>query len=95
MFVIIMDCVVFEYVEVKLMLLFCQMFFFIWGIVFGIFNFILGYKLDKQFFSYKKFKEKVDKIYIYFIYVLGVVNYFLCGIIVYLVFGVFGVYLDV
>lgn len=67
----------------------------IWGCIFGIGNFVIGYKFDKLFFSYKILKDRVDKIYVYFIYVLGVVNYFLCGIVFYLVFGVFGVYLDV
>lgn len=93
--VITTDCVVSEHVEAKLMLLFCQMFFSTWGIVLGTFNFILGYKLDKQLFSHKKPKEKADKIYIYLIYASGVANYFLCGITVYSAFGVFGVYSDV
>lgn len=93
--VITTDCVVSEYVEAKAMLLFCQVFFATWGTVLGTLNFILGYKLDKQLFSHKKPKEKADKIYIYLIYASGVANYFLCGIIVYSAFGVFGVYSDV
>ena len=93
--VITTDCVVSEYVEAKAMLLFCQLFFSTWGIVLGTLNFILGYKLDKQLFSHKKPKEKADKIYIYLIYASGVANYFLCGIIAYSAFGVFGVYSDV
>lgn len=93
--VITTDCVVSEHVEAKAMLLFCQMFFSTWGIVLGTLNFILGYKLDKQLFSHKKPKEKADKIYINLIYASGVANYFLCGIIVYSAFGVFGVYSDV
>ena len=93
--VITTDCVVSEYVEAKAMLLFCQIFFVTWGVVLGTLNFILGYKLDKQLFSHKKPKDNADKIYIYLIYASGVANYFLCGIIVYSAFGVFGVYSDV
>ena len=93
--VITTDCVVSEHVEAKAMLLFCQIFFSTWGILLGTLNFILGFKLDKQLFSHKKPKERADKLYIYLIYASGVANYFLCGIIVYSAFSVFGVYSDV
>lgn len=93
--VITTDCVVADYVEAKVMLLFCQLFFVTWGFVLGTINFILGYKLDKQLFSHKKPKETADKIYIYLIYASGLANYFLCAIIVYSACGVFGVYSDV
>ena len=93
--VITTDCVVSDYVEAKAMLLFCQLFFVTWGSVLGTMNFILGYKLDKQLFSHKNPKEMADKIYIYLIYASGVANYFLCAIIVYSAFGVFGVYSNV
>ena len=93
--VITTDCVVADYVEAKAMLLFCQLFFVTWGSVLGTLNFVLGYKLDKQLFSHKNPKEKADKIYIYLIYASGAANYFLCAIIVYSAFGVFGVYSDV
>lgn len=93
--VITTDCVVSDYVEAKAMLLFCQLFFATWGSVLGTVNFILGYKLDTKLFSHKKPKEKEDKIYIYLIYASGAANYFLCGIVIYSAFGVFGVYSDV
>ena len=93
--VITTDCVVSDYAEAKAMLLFCQLFFTTWGSVLGTVNCILGYKLDKQLFSHKNPKETADKIYIYLIYASGAANYFLCGIMLYSAFGVFGVYSDV
>lgn len=93
--VITTDCVVSDHVEAKAMLLFCQIFFVTWASVLGTANFILGYKLDKQLFSHKSPKEKADKIYIYLIYASGAANYFMCSILIYSAFGVFGVYSDV
>ncbi|PFX25286.1 hypothetical protein AWC38_SpisGene10063 [Stylophora pistillata] len=93
--VITTDCVVSDYVEAKAMLLFCQLFFVTWGSVLGTINFVLGYKLDQQLFSHKNPKETADKIYIFLIYASGLANYFLCAIIVYSAFGVFGVYSDI
>lgn len=93
--VIISDCVVSTYVEAKIMLLFCQLFFVTWGCVLGTANFVLGNKLDRKLFSHKKQKETADKVYVCLIYASGAANYFLCGIILYSAFGVFGVYSDV
>ena len=93
--VIATDCVVSDYVEAKAMLLFCQIFFIVWGGVLGTANIILGYKLDKLLFSHKTPKEKADKMYIDLIYASGAANYFLCGIVAYSAIGVFGVYSNV
>lgn len=93
--VITTDFVVGAYANAKVMLLFCQLFFVTWGCVLGTANLAVGYKLDKQFFSHTKRKERGDTVYIYLIYASGAANYFLCGIILYSAFGVFGVYSDV
>ena len=93
--VVTTDCIVTDYVQAKVMLLFCQLFFVTWGSVLGTANFVLGYKPDKQLFSHKTPKETADRIYIYLIYASGAANYFLCAIIIYSAFGVFGVYSDV
>lgn len=93
--VITTDFVVGAYANAKVMLLFCQLFFVTWGCVLGTANLAVGYKLDKQLFSHTKPKKRGDAIYIYLIYASGAANFFLCGIILYSAFGVFGVYSDV
>ncbi|XP_068730669.1 uncharacterized protein [Montipora capricornis] len=93
--VIITDFVVGAHAKAKVMLLFCQVFFVIWGSILGTGNFAIGYKLDKLLFSHKNPKDRADKIYVYLIYASGAANYFLCGIVLYSAFGVFGVYSDV
>ena len=95
LFVLLTDTVVSEYVQAKIMLLFCQIFFVVWGGVLGAGYFALGYKLDKKLFGHKLIKEKEDRIYIYLIYASGVANVVICLIMVYSAVGVFGVYSDV
>lgn len=93
--VLITDFVVSEFVEAKAMLVFCQVFFIVWGTVLGIGYFILAYKLDKMLFGNKEVKSKKDKFYIYLIYASGVNNFVLCIMFIYSSAGVFGVYSDV
>ena len=93
--VLITDFVVSAFVEAKAMLVFCQVFFILWGTVLGIGYFILGYKLDKKLFANKEVKSKKDKFYIYLIYASGVNNFVLCIMFIYSSAGVFGVYSDV
>lgn len=94
-FVILTDFVVAEYVSAKGMILFCQVFYVVWGFTLGTGYIRLGYVLDKQLFSHKPNKDKQDKLYVWLIHASGIVNYFLVLTMIYTVFGVFGVYSDV
>lgn len=93
--VLITDFVVSAFVEAKAMLVFCQVFFILWGTVLGIAYFILAHKLDKKLFANKEVKSKKEKSYIYLIYASGVNNFVLCIMFIYSSAGVFGVYSDV
>lgn len=93
--VLITDFVVSEFVEAKAMLVFCQVFFILWGAVLGIGYFILAYKLDKKLFANREVKSKKDQSYIYLIYASGVNNFVLCIMFIYSSAGVFRVYSDV
>lgn len=92
LFVLLSDTIVSLYVDAKIMLLFCQIFFVLWGGVLGLGYFLLGYKLDKKLFGHKQFKEKEDYVYIYLIYASGVANIFIVLIMLYSAVSVFGVY---
>ena len=89
------DFVVSEFLEAKAMLLFCQIFFIVWGSVLGVGYCVLGYKLDQMLFSHKEVKTKKDLLYIRLIYASGVNNFILCAMYIYSSAGVFGVYSDV
>lgn len=91
-FVIVTDFVVAEYVSAKGMILFCQIFYMIWGFVLGTGYIRLGYVLDRQLFGHKPKKDKQDKLYTFLIYASGIVNYGLVLIMLYTAVGVFGVY---
>lgn len=93
-FVIVMitDTVVSDFVEAKAMLLMCQMLFVAWGTTLAISYFVVGRQLDIKLFSHKLVKDKKDKQYVYLIYASGGTNIFLCGLMLYSAFGVFGVY---
>ena len=93
--VIVSDTVVSLYMEAKVMILLCQIFFFLWGTVLGAGYANLAYKLDKKLFSHKQIKDKGDKIYIFLIYASAAANFFICGVMVYTMVGVFGVYSDI
>lgn len=93
--VIVSDSIVSTYMEAKIMILLCQLFFSIWGITLGAGYANLAYKLDKQLFSHKQIKEKGDKIYIFLIYASAAANFFICGVMIYTAVGVFGVYTDI
>lgn len=93
--VIVSDTVVSMYMEAKIMILMCQIFFSVWGITLGAGYVNLAYKLDKKLFSHKQVKDKADKIYIFLIYASGVANFFICGVMIYTMVGVFGVYADI
>ena len=92
--VLVTDCVVSEFVEAKAMLLMCQLLFVVWGTVLGVCYFVIGRQLDVKLFSHKPVKERRDKQYIYLIYTSGAANFFLCALMLYSAFGVFGVYSD-
>ncbi|XP_031550107.1 uncharacterized protein LOC116287563 [Actinia tenebrosa] len=94
-FVIVTDFVVAEYVSAKGMILFCQIFYLIWGFVLGTGYMRLGYVLDRQLFGHKPKKDKQDKLYIFLIYASGIANYGLVLIMLYTAVGVFGVYSNV
>lgn len=93
--VIVSDTVVSLYMEAKIMILLCQVFFSLWGIVLGAGYANLAYKLDKKLFSHKQIKEKGDKIYIFLIYASAGANFFIVGVMIYTMVGVFGVYSDI
>ena len=93
--VIVSDTVVSMYTEAKVMILMCQIFFSVWGIVLGAGYANLAYKLDKKLFSHKQEKDKADKIYIFLIYASGGANFFICLVMIYTMVGVFGVYSDI
>lgn len=93
--VIVSDTVVSMYMEAKVMILMCQIFFSVWGIVLGAGYANLAYKLDKKLFSHKQEKDKADKIYIFLIYASGAANFFICFVMIYTMVGVFGVYSDI
>lgn len=90
--VLLSDTIVSLYVDAKIMLLLCQIFFVLWGGFLGLGYFLLGYKLDKKLFRHKQVKEKEDYIYIYLIYASGFANIFIVLIMLYSAAGVFGVY---
>ena len=93
--VIVSDTVVSTYMEAKVMILLCQLFFSAWGTLLGTGYAVLAYKLDKKLFSHKTVKEKEDKIYIFLIYASAAANYFICGVMAYTMFSVFGVYSEI
>ena len=93
--VLISDFVVSEFVEAKAMLVFCQVFFILWGTVLGVGYVALAYKLDHQLFGHKEVKSKKDVLYIRLIYASGVNNFILTVMFIYSSAGVFGVYSDV
>lgn len=93
--VIVSDTVVSLYMEAKVMILLCQIFFSLWGTVLGAGYANLAYKLDKKLFSHKQIKDKGDKIYIFLIYASAAANFFICGVMIYTMVGVFGVYADI
>lgn len=93
--VIVSDTVVSIYMEAKVMILLCQLFFSLWGITLGAAYANLAYQLDKKLFSHKQIKEKGDKIYIFLIYASAGANFFICGVMIYTAVGVFGVYTDI
>lgn len=93
--VIVTDTIVSMYMEAKLMILLCQVFFSVWGITLGAGYVRLAYMLDKKLFSHKQEKDKADKIYIFLIYASGVANFFICGVMIYTMVSVFGVYTDI
>ncbi|XP_078350382.1 uncharacterized protein LOC144635178 [Oculina patagonica] len=93
--VIVSDTVVSIYMEAKVMILLCQIFFSLWGIVLGAGYANLAYKLDKKLFSHKQIKDTGDKIYIFLIYASAGANFFICGVMIYTMVGVFGVYADI
>ena len=93
--VIVADTVVSMYMEAKMMILLCQIFFSLWGIVLGAGYANLAYKLDKKLFSHKQIKDKGDKLYIFLIYASAGANFFICGVMIYTMVGVFGVYSDI
>ena len=94
-FVVFTDWIVSNYVEAKAMLLFCQVFYIVWGSLLGTGYIRLGIVLDRKLFSHKRVKDKEDKTYLALIYISGAANYFLCCIVLYSACGVFGVYSDV
>ena len=93
--VIVSDTVVSTYMEAKVMILMCQVFFSVWGITLGAGYARLAYKMNKQLFSHKQVKAKEDKIYIFLIYASAAANFFICGVMIYTMVGVFGVYTDI
>lgn len=93
--VIVSDTVVSTYMEAKVMILMCQVFFSVWGITLGAGYVRLAYKMNKQLFSHKQVKAKADKIYIFLIYASAAANFFICGVMIYTMAGVFGVYTDI
>lgn len=93
-FVLTTDVVVSAYMEAKAMILFCQLFFTVWGVVLGLGYFALAHKLDKKLFSHKLVKERQDKMYIYLVYASGVANMAIVGIMFYTAVGPFGIYAD-
>lgn len=93
--VIVSDTVVSMYTEAKVMILMCQLFFSAWGIILGAGYANLAYKLDKKLFSHKQVKDKEDKMYIFLIYASAGANFFICGVMIYTMIGVFGVYSDI
>ena len=95
MLVMITDFVVSEFVEAKAMLVFCQVFFIVWGTVLGVGYFALAYKLDQKLFGHIEEKSKKDLLYIRLIYASGVNNFILSALFIYSSAGVFGVYSDV
>lgn len=92
LFVIVTDFVVADYVSAKGMILFCQIFYMIWGFVLGTGYIRLGYVLDRQLFGHKPKRDKQDKLYTFLIYASGIANYGLVLIMLYTAVGVFGVY---
>ncbi|XP_044178966.1 uncharacterized protein LOC114956442 isoform X1 [Acropora millepora] len=93
--VVVADTLVSFYMEAKLMILLCQVFFSVWGITLGSGYVRLAYILDKKLFSHKVEKDKADKIYVYLIYASGAANFFICGVMIYTMVSVFGVYTDI
>ena len=93
--VIVSDTIVSMYMEAKVMILLCQLFFSVWGITLGAGYASLAYKLDKKLFSHKQIKDKGDKVYIFLIYASAAANFFICGVMIYTAVGVFGVYTDI
>lgn len=93
--VLISDFVVSAFVEAKAMLVFCQVFFIIWGAVLGVGYLALAYKLDQKLFGHKEVKTKRDLLYIRLIYASGINNFILSAMFIYSSAGVFGVYSDV
>ena len=93
--VLVTDFVVSAFVEAKAMLVFCQVFFIIWGAILGVGYFVLGYKLDQKLFGHKKIKSRNEVLYIRLIFASGVNNFVLCTMFIYASASVFGVYSDV
>lgn len=93
--VLITNFIVSEFVEAKAMLVFCQVFYIIWGSVLGVGYFALAYKLDHKLFGHKQVKSKKELLYIRLIYASGINNFVLTAMFLYSGVGVFGVYSDV
>lgn len=92
--VLISDFVVSEFVEAKAMLVFCQVFFILWGAVLGVGYLALAYRLDQRLFGHKEVKTKRNQLYIRLIYASGINNFILSAMFIYSSAGVFGVYSD-
>ena len=93
--VIVSDTIVSIYMEAKVMILLCQLFFSAWGTLLGTGYAVLAYKLDRKLFSHKRVREKEDKIYIFLIYASAAANYFICAVMAYTMISVFGVYSEI
>ena len=89
------EFVVASFIEAKAMLLFCQIFFIVWGTVLGVGYFVLGYKLDKKLYGHLEVKDKRALLYIRLIYSSGVNNLILSVMFIYSSAGVFGIYSNV
>ena len=89
------EFVVASFIEAKAMLLFCQIFFIVWGTVLGVGYFVVGYKLDKKLYGHLEVKDKRALLYIRLIYASGVNNLILSVMFIYSSAGVFGIYSNV
>ena len=94
--VVVTDFVVSSNVDAKIMLLFCQLFGILWGLLTGTGYCIIGFKVDSHIFQkLGRQRRKKDLIYLALIYASGALNFLCSGVAIYSAVGVFGIYSDI
>ncbi|XP_028396058.1 uncharacterized protein LOC114520054 isoform X2 [Dendronephthya gigantea] len=94
--VITTDIVVSAHMSAKVMILYCQVFSIIWGMLLSYWYFTLAHKINNVLFKAAgRRKTRGDRIYLLLIYLSSAANLFACILIIYSAAGVFGIYSEV